>query len=400
MADALITGLADPEIKQGLLGEPDQPLSLERAMLYVESKEAAKTSVSLLDPGTSMGRFVRVVTRKHLEPGECNRTPTLTMKSVKTGHGKYPPISLRSTECPAFGHTCGKCGKQNHTDRVRQSKQPSTENAIFGTCCDITTHRARRRRTLDHHVFDSTNDRWVKRQSLPQPTRHLLVKLIPDDYDRLKITRRPRRAQCYVDGMPDTGCQSYLAGTHILRQLGLSRENLIPVSQRMQAANKSGIHLLGAIIVEFSLPDTMAKSKQMVYVTPSVTRLFLSRETCSDLGLISPQFPSTPTAAATSNIPLPEQSRLGSPHSTPSPPSGNGTASGPSREQRPLQTNTPPPPRRRSVRVDARHAHCHQLAQSLSPSRLQRRTGVHWSSTCSRHSKPPRSMSVHTNPFP
>ena len=55
MADALITGLADPEIKQGLLGEPDQPLSMERSMLYVKSKEAAKTSVSLLDPGTSMG---------------------------------------------------------------------------------------------------------------------------------------------------------------------------------------------------------------------------------------------------------------------------------------------------------------------------------------------------------
>ena len=131
-----------------------------------------------------------------------------------------------------------------------RSKQPLTENAIFGTCCDITTHGARGRRTLDHHVFDSTNDRWVKRQSLPQPTRHLLVKLIPDDYDRLKIARRPRRAQCNIDGMPHTSSDS----------------SLIPVSQRMQAANKR--HLLGAIIVEFSLLDTKAKSKQMVYVTP------------------------------------------------------------------------------------------------------------------------------------
>ena len=348
VADALITGLTDPEIKQGLLGEPDQPLSLERAMLYVESKEAAKTSVSLLDPGTSMGAvrqsgYKKTPRARRMQPN----TDTVDEKCYfcgKTGHGKYPPISLRSAKCHAFGHTCGKCGKLNHADRVCRSKQPSTENAIFGTCCDITTHRVRQRRTLDHHVFDSTNDRWVKRQCLPQPTRHLLVKLIPDDYDRLKIARRPRRAQCYVDGMPDTGCQSCLAGTHILRQLGMSPENLIPMSQRMQAANKSGIHLLGAIIVEISLPDTKAKSKQMVYVTPSVTRLFLSRETCSDLGLISAQFPSTPTAAAASSIPLPGQSCLGSPHSTPSPPSGNGKASGPSREQRTLQTNTPPPP--------------------------------------------------------
>ena len=102
--------------------------------------------------------------------------------------------------------------------------------------------------------------------------------------------------------------------------------------------------------------------------------------------------------AHSGSIPL----RLGSPHSTPSPPSGNGKASRPSQEQRTLQTNTPPPPppgRKASVRVDARHAHCHQLAQSLSSSRLRRRTGVHWSNTCGRHSKPPRSMSVHTNPL-
>ncbi len=108
---------------------------------------------------------------------------------------------------------------------------------------------------------------------------------------------------------------------------------LIPVSQRMQAVNKSGIHLLGATIVEFSLPDTKAKSKQMVYVTPSVTRLFLSRATCSYLGLISPQFPSTTTAAAASSIPLPGQPRFGSPHSTPSPPSRNDKARGPLLEQ-------------------------------------------------------------------
>ena len=154
-------------------------------MLYVESKEAAKTSVSLLNPGTSMGAVRQSGYKKTPRAGRIQ--PNIDTDDEKcyfcgkTGHGKYPPMSLRSAECHAFGHTCGKCGKQNHADRVCRSKQSSTENAIFGTCCGVATHGARGRRTLDHHVFDSTNDRWVKRQSLPQPSRHLLVQTITTD---------------------------------------------------------------------------------------------------------------------------------------------------------------------------------------------------------------------------
>lgn len=98
-----------------------------------------------------------------------------------------------------------------------------------------------------------------------------MAKLHPREYDTLRIPQRPQRAHCAIEGMPGTGCQSCLVGTHILHKLGMSRSNLIPVSQRMQAANKSGIHILGAILLEFSLPDSTAITKQMVYVTPNVS---------------------------------------------------------------------------------------------------------------------------------
>ena len=53
VADALITGLSDPDIKQGILGEPNQPLSMGRAITYVESKEVATSLVFKLNtPGS------------------------------------------------------------------------------------------------------------------------------------------------------------------------------------------------------------------------------------------------------------------------------------------------------------------------------------------------------------
>ncbi len=107
-----------------------------------------------------------------------------------------------------------------------------------------------------------------------------------------------------IDGMVDTGCQRCLVGTHILQELA----DLIPVTQRMQAANNSGIRILGAILLEFKLPGIESCSKQMVYVTPNVSRLFLSREVCSELGMIPRGFPST-VVGATSSVILPEKKK-------------------------------------------------------------------------------------------
>lgn len=196
----------------------------------------------------------------------------------------------------------------NHSEAVCTSKpppKPVTENAVFDQVCYISTHGAKKYRTLDHHIFNSTSDRWEKRQSLPQ-TRRLVARLHPDDYVNLRLPQRPRRTEIDIEGMADTGCQSCLVGTHILQKLGISKVDLIPVTQKMQAANKSGIHILGAILLEFSLNGAKPSTKQMVYVTPNVTRLFLCREACSELGIIPKSFPST-MVGASSSIVLPEK---------------------------------------------------------------------------------------------
>ena len=135
-----------------------------------------------------------------------------------------------------------------------------------------------------------------------------MAKLLPDDYIKLRLPQRPRRAVINIDGVTDTGCQSCLVGAHILQKLGISKADLIPVTQRMQAANNSGILILGAILLEFKLSGTEPCSKQMVYVTPNISRLFLSREACSELGMIPRGFPST-VVGATSSIMLPEKKK-------------------------------------------------------------------------------------------
>ena len=316
VADALTTGLADPEIKQGLLGEPDQPLSMERAMLYVESKETTRSVTSAGRRGTgntpdlfTQCRMPRV--RPHLwemwktEPRrqsvpvkatldrECHLWHMLRHhdpRGERTSHTRPPRVRLNQRQM----------GKQAVSPPANQASVGRTDSRRLRPTEDRSTPTAR---TMQH--------RWHARHGVSE---------LPGGYTHPPTTR-------VIPGKSDP---------HVPKDAGGKQERDTPPRR-----HHSGIFTTKA-------KDTKAKSKQMVYVTPSVTRLFLSRETCSDFGLISPQFPSTTTAAAASSIPLPGQSRFSSPHSTPSPPSGNAKARGPSREQRPLQTNTAPQAEKRT----------------------------------------------------
>lgn len=94
--------------------------------------------------------------------------------------------------------------------------------------------------------------------------------------------------------MADTGCQSCLASIKVIRRLGLCESDLIPVTMKMHAVNNNGINILGAVILRFSGRSPSGKaleSRQIVYVTSDSDKLFLSRETCTALGIITKNFP-------------------------------------------------------------------------------------------------------------
>ena len=94
--------------------------------------------------------------------------------------------------------------------------------------------------------------------------------------------------------MADTGCQSCLAGIGVIGRLGLTRADLIPVTMKMNAADEKGINILGAAILRFSgigKPGHSLETRQITYITDCSDRIFLSRDACIQLGMISEAFP-------------------------------------------------------------------------------------------------------------
>ena len=93
--------------------------------------------------------------------------------------------------------------------------------------------------------------------------------------------------------MADTGCQSCVASIKVISRLGIKRQEFIPVTMKMHAANKHCINILGAAILRFSgkTSNGLRESRQIIYVTDVHNKVFLSREACVSLGIISDQFP-------------------------------------------------------------------------------------------------------------
>ena len=216
------------------------------------------------------------------------------------GHGRFTPTLIRRRECPAFGKTCSKCGKDHHTAKVCRSER--SENTWADTLsevsmCNLTSLDFDIHGILDH-VYHEPSHKWVRRRSKPQPFIRLSVETNREDYQQLgyiyiyRLTTGQNKTM--TEAMADTGYQSCLTGTAILHRLGLPLDDLIPVTLSMRAANDSRLEILGAAILRLSDPTTAKTTRQMVYVTPTVDKLFLSQEACTGLG-IEPSFPNNHT---------------------------------------------------------------------------------------------------------
>ncbi|XP_068232779.1 uncharacterized protein [Palaemon carinicauda] len=308
--DILIRGIEDQEIQLDLLGHTNQNMTLEEVFRFVERKEAGKRSASLFteSPSTDASSSYKKFNRTRIVKHDLNKPASDVSCSYcgKTGHGRKAPASLRKSECPAFDKTCLSCNKLHHFASVCRKKSPQAsgiqshaaiqpeDNAVFNELCSVTTYHNNSSITLDHHQYDAMSKSWIKRPSGPQPFINLKISTSSEDYSHFgfKLHAPPKAAVARV--MADTGCQSCLAGIHALNKLHIKHSDLIPVNISMKAANSKGINILGAVILRFTGTNNRGKlveTRQITYVTDNSDKIYLSKEGCIALGIISSTFP-------------------------------------------------------------------------------------------------------------
>ena len=85
-----------------------------------------------------------------------------------------------------------------------------------------------------------------------------------------------------------------VAGPRQMHQLGVNKKELIPLSNGVNSADNTGLGLLGGLLINIQDTTSHGKTiitKQLCYIAEGIDCLFLSKQACQQLGIISQNFP-------------------------------------------------------------------------------------------------------------
>ena len=321
VADQLCIGLADNEIQEDLLKDPNQDISVEEMIRFIEVRASGKRSAASMITPTSahelgdnegneaIGSAYRCQQRRpppRQGPGKTtptrpkatppcrahqrkpgypspratstrgqSQTPVRAPRTTPTrrgtcnfcglqGHGEQERTACRRVHCPAYGTTCTSCGRQNHAAQMCWQSDIEHESAIFEQVDTMLEG------TLNHQTWNRHTKRWTPRKSQPQPQPHLEVTIAArrEDLRQHGHTLRQETQALTVDAMADTGCQSCLAGPQLLARLHLTEADLIPVNLIIHSASGDDLPILGSAILRITASITGQETRQMVLLFP------------------------------------------------------------------------------------------------------------------------------------
>ena len=303
ITDQLVTGIADSEIQKELLAYIEDQPTLDKVVTFIESREVGKRSQTALGQGAS-GNISRIsqyrkekASDKIAHQNSDDPESELCSWCGHVGHGRQAIKSVRNKLCPAYKHKCKECLTKGHYESmcrhrwVKQSsnssrRSVSTIGFVGGIDCATIVNGGI---NIDHAEFGVNG--WVTKQSKDHPQVTVSLEICKDDYPQFNISP-PSKPIIVVNrvAVADTGAMTMVAGKDLLTDLGLTVSDLIPVNIKLKTAGNIDLKILGAILLKVG--GRNYATKQICYIQDEDSKIYLSRNACENLGIISKSFPS------------------------------------------------------------------------------------------------------------
>ena len=164
------------------------------------------------------------------------------------------------------------------------------------------------------HMLHDVHTGWIKSRPAGSPSLPLTIKLHAPSYRSLgldlptRLRRSIARARAKERGIMDTGAQMTLCPASFIKRLGIDVNSLIPLQSRINSASQDPISLLGGLLVEVAWTSSVGDEiscLQLMYVSNAVSEIYMSKDACVQLGVISSEFPIPqfqPSSACSNNV--------------------------------------------------------------------------------------------------
>ena len=162
----------------------------------------------------------------------------------------------RSLRCPAWNRTCNNCGKKGHFSKVCRSEKSEHANAVIAEIAPHANNKNNEVRILMSPVSKSS-----------KPAKEIEISVFAD-----------------------TGASLCVTGLSILKLLGIKLSQLKGTSKRIVTATGNKIHCRGWFNARLTLNNHT--TLQSIYVCDSISRVYLSKNGCIELGIVHKGFPS------------------------------------------------------------------------------------------------------------
>jgi hypothetical protein len=270
------------------MGHEDQDMDLESVLKLVEAKEAGRRSqASLMVEGAHGISQHKKAKNEQPTPPDKRAKCEKCCKPFTRPFGRGGRIRLYKL--------CKVCftSQKTQTEKDKTAEEGSNVHDLLCAAITVSNRNGKKAIKLLHHVFNDDMG-WQQRRSQSQPVITISARVCKDDYTHFGRTLASIPKGGPITAIADTGCQSCLIGLKVVYRLGLRKADLLAVQHRMNAVNRDSINIMGAVLLRLSGNDKDGypmETAQVCYVTPDTTNMYLSREACVDLGLISSTFP-------------------------------------------------------------------------------------------------------------
>ena len=326
----LLQGMSDKDLRARTLTQTAQGnlKKLSDVVEYVAAEEAGiLQSLNICHESAGIGGIRRSSYKQQDKIRKCGYCG-------ENSHGDKNTAKDREGSCKAWNVTCSKCQKLHHLAKVCKSSKTAAStttesrdlevananaidvNGYLGALSTTPTKHSEiapilahiRRASsapvttlpLPHHVH-SVAQGWQQSNPSSAPALSVSVALDRAAYGSLslpppRLKQRPKAGRAFHQkSVADTGAQIVVVPLSLLHNLAIDESSIFPISTAIKAVNAAPVDIIGGVLLKFTATNQRTghsrTTRQLAYVSRTVPAIYLSREACADIGVISRNFP-------------------------------------------------------------------------------------------------------------